>query len=302
MQIAITGATGFLGRYLVQRLAGHNRCRCWYRATSDRGGLEDLPVEWVEGELGQPESFPAFVSGCEAVVHAALDFPGGLAQRPRVHARLRAAKHQGHARTDGNRPAIGRGPLHLHFQLRGLCAYSRRPPARRIASDVACEPLRRPQGSHRSFRPQLRVERGVFDLRLRPSGIYGVAHPVENSKWYNLVQQVVRGETVQAERGGKEVHAADVAAAVDMLLTARHVIGNAYNCADRYISEFDVATLAKQLSGSNAKIEGGQTRPKHQIVCDKLRSLGFEFGGQKRLEETIAALVEHARRGQPVRA
>ena len=113
---------------------------------------------------------------------------------------------------------------------------------------------------------------------------------------------VVRGETVKAERGGKEVHAADVAAAVDTLLTAKHVVGNAYNCSDHYISEFDVATLAKQLSGSDAKIEGGQTRPKHQIVCDKLRSLGVEFGGQKRLEETVAGLVEHARRGQPVSA
>ena len=37
MRIAITGATGFLGRYLVQRLAkeGH-QLRCWFRPDSDR--------------------------------------------------------------------------------------------------------------------------------------------------------------------------------------------------------------------------------------------------------------------------
>jgi nucleoside-diphosphate-sugar epimerase len=40
MRIAITGAIGFLGRYLVRQLAeaGH-QFRCWYRPDSDRGGF-----------------------------------------------------------------------------------------------------------------------------------------------------------------------------------------------------------------------------------------------------------------------
>ena len=45
MLIAVTGATGFLGRYLVRRLAsaGH-RLRCWYRPSSDRSGLTISPT------------------------------------------------------------------------------------------------------------------------------------------------------------------------------------------------------------------------------------------------------------------
>ena len=46
---------------------------------------------------------------------------------------------------------------------------------------------------------------------LRPTGVYGAARPIQNSKWHDLVSAVVRGETVQCSRGGKEVHAADVA-------------------------------------------------------------------------------------------
>ena len=83
MKIAITGATGFLGRYLVRQLAaeGH-QLRCWYRPTSDRSGLEDAAaaIEWVAGALDDSDSCGPLMDGCDAVVHAALWRPGPLFQ------------------------------------------------------------------------------------------------------------------------------------------------------------------------------------------------------------------------------
>ena len=67
---------------------------------------------------------------------------------------------------------------------------------------------------------------------------------------------VVRGESVTCRRGGKEVHAADVARAAQLLLTADGITGEVFNCYDRYVSEFEVATLAKDISGSTAEIQG----------------------------------------------
>ncbi|REK44634.1 MAG: NAD(P)-dependent oxidoreductase, partial [Planctomycetota bacterium] len=79
MRIAITGATGFLGRYVVARLtaAGH-ACRCWYRPSSDRADIaaDAALLEWLPGQLGDWEACEQLVSGCDAVVHAALDRPG----------------------------------------------------------------------------------------------------------------------------------------------------------------------------------------------------------------------------------
>jgi hypothetical protein len=122
-----------------------------------------------------------------------------------------------------------------------------------------------------------------------------VPRPVQNSKWFDLVATVVRGEAVQCSRGGKEVHAADVAKAAGILLTADGIAGEAFNCYDRYVSEFDVATLAKELSGSTSQVVGEPKQPKHEIVTDKIRALGMEFGGDGLLSQTVAELVEGAK-------
>src|SRR5207302_10967435 len=67
---------------------------------------------------------------------------------------------------------------------------------------------------------------------LRPTGIYGLAHPARDSRWYGLVGQVLRGEPIATATGGKEVHAADVARAVELLLKADAIAGQAYHCYD----------------------------------------------------------------------
>ncbi len=110
------------------------------------------------------------------------------------------------------------------------------------------------------------------------------------------MKAVVEGRQVQCQRGGKEIHAADVAKAVGVLLKAptKTITGETFNCYDLYVSEWDVAHLAKHIAGSPSTITGQPTQPRHEIVTEKLRRLGMKFGGRRLVEETVGQLVEAA--------
>lgn len=73
--ILVTGGTGFLGSYIVQRLvAEHQRVRVLVR-NPDRaqreGRLAGLPVEWVFGDVTQPASLEPALEGVQRVIHTA---------------------------------------------------------------------------------------------------------------------------------------------------------------------------------------------------------------------------------------
>jgi nucleoside-diphosphate-sugar epimerase len=133
---------------------------------------------------------------------------------------------------------------------------------------------------------------------LRPTGIYGLAHPPQVSRWFDLVGRVLRGERIESPRGGKEVHALDVARAVEVLLKADSgaVAGQCFNCYDLYVSEERVAGIAKELTGSASEVSDSNRGPKHQIDTRKILALGMTFGGEPLLRRTVAELVEAHRR------
>jgi nucleoside-diphosphate-sugar epimerase len=299
MLIAVTGATGFLGRYIVRRLAGNGHTlRCWHRPISDRTGFgpESHAIQWLPGDLGDSAAIPALVRGADALVHAAVQWEG-----PRNRGR------GGHGAAEVFTGVNLTGSLAL-FQAAldaGVkrCVFVSTCAVHEVILDDRpldeTHPLwpTSPYGAHKAalekFVHSYGLGRGWPICALRPTGIYGVAHPPSASRWFDLVGQVLRGEPVNSARGGKEVHAADVAAAIELLLTAgaKAIAGQAFNCYDRYVSEEEVARIAKELSGSTSAISALNRGPKHQIDTRKIRALGMTFGSDALLRSTVEQLV-----------
>ena len=70
--IAITGATGFIGGALVNRLTStRNRIRALVRPSSIGKRHNQPALEWVTGDLNDTESLRRLVDGADAVVHCA---------------------------------------------------------------------------------------------------------------------------------------------------------------------------------------------------------------------------------------
>ena len=308
MLIAVTGATGFLGRFIVNHLLnqGHT-CRCWHRSSSDRDGFVDggRSIEWLPGRLDDASASDQLVQNVDAVVHSGLE------------------RQRSWNPNDANLMAFVQ--TNLVGTIRLMQSARRAQAARFIfistcaVHDVILEdrtldethPLwpHSHYGAHKaaiekfvhSFGLPLDSSGKAWDIcALRPTGIYGLAQRAQDSRWFDLVRDVVAEKPVEKVRGGKEVHAADVAKAVGILLAAEPgvVAGQCYNCYDRYVTTLEVAQIAKRLTGSASVIASDSLQPKNHIDTSKIKSLGMCFGGTPLLENTIGQLVDAARISQ----
>lgn len=298
MRIAITGATGFLGRHLIRRaLDDGHQVTAWYRS-----GHPDLTrsehdrdnLQWVCGELGNIDDARCLVQSADAVIHGGLARGGksflDSGDDPLDYWNLNATGSLQLLET-----ARAAGVKKFLFISSGA-VHDTVLPDRRLdenhpmlpgtlygACKAAVESLVHHYGSSGK----------LCAASLRPPAIYGVADPARESKWFQTVQSICEGSPVEATGGSKSVHADDVAKAAMLLLhQGDRVAGQTYNCCDRMISDFEVATLAKRLTGSESLVTGVAKTAKHEIDTSKIESLGMRFGGTALLEQTIAELID----------
>jgi dihydroflavonol-4-reductase len=83
MRALVTGATGFVGAAVAKALGAAGwQVRVLVRAGSDRGNLQSLAAQIVEGELADIGSLERALEGCDGLFHVAADYRLG-ARDPR---------------------------------------------------------------------------------------------------------------------------------------------------------------------------------------------------------------------------
>lgn len=292
MRIGITGASGFLGRYLIDEgvREGHQMV-AWCRSTPAKSQPSD--AHWIQGELADPASAEVLAQSCDAIIHTAVaredasfmadpedpvayfqsNVIGSLqlieaAAKAKVQRFVFLSSGAVHDRVLAGRPLDESHPLW--------------PSSIYGASKAAVETLVHAYGWS-----------GKLDIcTLRPTAIYGLADPPESSKWFDLVRDIAAGRDIQADGGSKMVHVTDVArAAMKLITTDDPIAGETFNCCDRLISRFEVAQIAKRLSDSSSKITGKTKESRNPMDVSKLKSLGVTFGGTALLEETLESML-----------
>jgi nucleoside-diphosphate-sugar epimerase len=247
--ILVTGATGFLGRNLCQRLAHQGYpLRALARPTSDTRSLEALGVQIAAGDVCDLPSVQAAVAGCETVIHAAARFrlwgPPELFEEVNLWGtrNLLAAAYALH--------------VQRFIHVSTIIVVGPQPPGTVITEDTPYGPYhgdnyaRTKMGGERLALSYAEVGLPVLVLRL--GALYGPwGHYAFNRLFF---EEFLRGWRVQVHQGRHIIfpcYVGDAAAAIQAALT-RGRPGEVYNVSDQSITHRQANETVSRLAGKSS--------------------------------------------------
>lgn len=303
MIVAVTGATGLVGEFLVTTLLdkGHLVKGMVHRTKPAVAGFEAHPnLAWHDATLSDMDSLLRLVEGCDAVVHSAFHHVPG--------------RYRGGEGDDPDKFRTINGSLTERFLERLAGAGIRRTvfvssravfdgygDGHEYVSDAAA---RQPTSLYGEIKARTEAFgsglAGIGFCSIRPTGIYGLRKRPALSKWWELVSETLRGSIPSTQRSLQlktEVHGDDVANAINLLLNApiHEIEGKGFNCSDVAISEAQLVEMAEACKdGRNIDLDALSEGipPLNPMACDGLRALGWEPGGMAQVVQTIQRLVD----------
>ena len=299
MKIAVTGATGIVGRFVTDYLAAHGHSIvALARSTSQRSGFVTTP-RWIEGDVEDEHALVLLLQDTDALVHCAFSHIPG---------RYRGGEGDDVAGFWRANFGASARLLRLARQAslqRVVLLSSRAVFARRSAGEDPTTPVTdtyptRPDTHYGMLKmAEEQLASAAIDLcvcALRPTGVYGVTYPETDSKWFDLVQTVLAGEPVTASRTSTEVHGEDVAQAVELLLHAEPaaVCGRAFNCSDVTVSTRQIVARVAELGGVDADLPPASEAVVNPMACPGLLAMGWRPGGEAKLDATLQRLISFA--------
>jgi len=245
----VTGATGFLGSHVVDRLVEEGRRVRAHVLEPDRApGLEARGIEVRVGDLLQEEDLAPLVEGVDVVIHCA----GVAAQRaPREN--IWRVNVEGTKRLLA---ACSRAALPRFVYISSVAVYGHAPPP--VAEDAPKNPVNVYGESKVAAEDALwrcHSEHGLPAVALRPCLVYGE----RDRRLPQFLSRMSRLPLLPLPRGGNRivalVHVEDVVSAIVAASTAAQAPGRAYNVTDGAPHTYrDVIDHLKELTGRSPRI------------------------------------------------
>ncbi|SLN43879.1 UDP-glucose 4-epimerase [Roseivivax jejudonensis] len=286
MRIAVTGATGYVGRFVVARARrdGHHVTALTRR---DPGvGLAHMPYD-----LAAP---PPDLAGIDLLVHLALShrpgrYRGGEGDDPDgfIAANLDGTRRLFDAAATAGVPRVA--------FLSSRAVFDALPPGTSLPEGTP------PAPASLYGRTKAAAETHLADLScagwaLRATGIFGRspaapprAAPPDWRKWQAELRAAFAGETL-APRRGTEVHGADLADAL-FRLVAQDAAPGPVHVSDILLDRRELIACAARAAGRALPLPPPSDTPISALGCATLAGLGWTPDGRARLDAEMPALL-----------
>ena len=297
MTVAVTGATGYVGRFAVAELQQRGiQVRALARPNTDRSGFVQ-PIEWITGDLRSADALYQLVQAADAVVHLAYEHVPGQYRNGEGHdlptwleANLNGSLRLLQAAQQAN--------VQRFIFLSSRAVFSRTEPGQVLDELHPISPDTH-YGAYKAaveaFIQSFAHTGSLSTCSIRATGIYGLTYPLWRSKWWELIQAVLHDEVITSNRGGTEVHGADVATVIATLLTRPTLDVDVLHLSDLYVTTREIVRLARDFAQHPGDLPPVSPAPTHVLVSRYLTDLGIMLGGRPLLERTIADLVQAAK-------
>ena len=292
MNVAITGASGFIGAALVReaRARGH-AVSALVRETSRTDHIEGLVDRLVVGTHEDPDVHQQLLDGVDAVIHNSFDWHS-LKQGDLVeHMRSNMVGSIDLLQAAGDRHFVYMSSIavhhHMHPDWQGRIdeTHPIRPGNFYGALKAAIE----------AHMWAANAERGQSVSSIRPCAVYGIDPTLKRSIGWPIITRLRKDARFDRAGGGKFVHVEDVAAATVACLGNERATPAVYNLVDCYARWGDWATIASELLGIDAEIDlTSPPAPRNMFLDDQVRQdLGVGLDrGLEGVREHLRQLIE----------
>ncbi len=297
MKIAITGLSGFLGHYVAKKLFERDvHIKALVRRSSNTSHLKDYEekITFVQGDLANKNSLRKFVQDTDIVIHTAYERDGAGFHE----AANRNIKRFLDVNLSGSLELLDASKQNgvKQFIFISSCAVYGY-----IFPDIKLDeqhPLI-PDSNYGAYKAAVEafchsyyMSKGINTTIFRPVGIYGIDPNLVHSDWYDLVKNIKDGVDVEVVGGGKVVHVADVAQAIDLAIDNKEASGKVYNLVDFYVDNLTIAKMASEICNSKSNVSGAPKQPINTIDNTQSKILGVRYAGTEGLRRYIQELIK----------